>query len=918
MATTRQIAFRLKPEGGAEVISEVRRIEEAGVQANTATAAATDRATQAAERQEAQWRRNAEALRMAAQASQAQNQFNAALGVGGYGAGSASASADVFAAAFRADEDAARRAAQLKAEIDPLAAATDRYNAELREYDGLQKRGAISTMELAQAQALAKTRLDATTAALAQNTNGLTRNQVASRLNLARQGADVAVTAAMGMNPAMIAMQQGPQIADALATSGIRASAGLLAMGAALTAAAGAAAVAAAAWKDGESQALVLDRAVTGLGRTSGLTAIELETLTQSAAIRGEVSVRSARAQAAAYVQTGRIGGEVIGGLIAIGKDYAAVMGMDAEQATASLAKAMTEPDKAARELTRQIGLLDQETLAHIDTLVKHGDRLAAQKILLEALTGAVDGQAERIGSIESAWDAAARAVSNYWDELGRALYTTPDERLASLDKAIMGARDRESRGIQLSPGFITRLEEERAQLLRDQLDDDRRGRANADAADNQAAQLAQDGAPRTRTDRSGDRAARERLQRDRAAEDRAAMIELEMTRALGDVDHVRVLEDEAALRERIRQLVDDDVEAGAARTQALQEQQQLLAARAIVSERETNAAQIAAAIEVDRILGLERDVALSERSADLQERIATYVDAGRGYYDAWLKAARDQLQVEEARAEVMARIVAEAAEEQRLTLARLAGREAEVEGLERRARIASRAREIESREGLNRGEGESRAKTEIGQEIDAQAEGARRAWTKSFIDDIRQGGIREALTSQFDQSVDRLIENLVDKLFDIDWASIFNQGGGGGFGGGKGGAGDWISALFSSFTGGKKPGNNAAGTDYWSGGWTWVGEEGPELIRAPRGAQIASNARSLAMMGAGAGGGGAPAVVHNHFSGNLMTPEFWQMIQRGDVQAASVGAARGASSAVSTVHATAPSVQRVDRMMKG
>lgn len=36
--------------------------------------------------------------------------------------------------------------------------------------------------------------------------------------------------------------------------------------------------------------------------------------------------------------------------------------------------------------------------------------------------------------------------------------------------------------------------------------------------------------------------------------------------------------------------------------------------------------------------------------------------------------------------------------------------------------------------------------------------------------------------------------------------------------------------------------GNNAEGTDYWRGGPTWVGEEGPEIINLPRGTQITPN----------------------------------------------------------------------------
>lgn len=37
----------------------------------------------------------------------------------------------------------------------------------------------------------------------------------------------------------------------------------------------------------------------------------------------------------------------------------------------------------------------------------------------------------------------------------------------------------------------------------------------------------------------------------------------------------------------------------------------------------------------------------------------------------------------------------------------------------------------------------------------------------------------------------------------------------------------------------------NATGTDNWRGGWTWVGENGPELMRLPQGAQIMSNQES-------------------------------------------------------------------------
>jgi len=41
-----------------------------------------------------------------------------------------------------------------------------------------------------------------------------------------------------------------------------------------------------------------------------------------------------------------------------------------------------------------------------------------------------------------------------------------------------------------------------------------------------------------------------------------------------------------------------------------------------------------------------------------------------------------------------------------------------------------------------------------------------------------------------------------------------------------------------------------ATGTDFWQGGVSWVGENGPELVNLPRGAQVLSNSKSMAALG--------------------------------------------------------------------
>lgn len=76
-----------------------------------------------------------------------------------------------------------------------------------------------------------------------------------------------------------------------------------------------------------------------------------------------------------------------------------------------------------------------------------------------------------------------------------------------------------------------------------------------------------------------------------------------------------------------------------------------------------------------------------------------------------------------------------------------------------------------------------------------------------------------------------------------------------------------------------------AGGTRFAPGGLSLVGERGPELVNLPRGAQVIPN---HAMKGAGSGGN------TYHIQGNLLTEEFWQRIQAGDMAAAKAGADGG------------------------
>lgn len=925
--TTRNVAYRLKSEGKAELIRDAGEVKTALAGAYDGAAASADKATSAAERLE---RRNlslAQAARANAEQEARRASFDQVIGANlsarpgmqrleGTSFGlSARDSASVFEEQALAMERAEASAARLKAALDPVGAAEDRLNAELRETIELQKRGLITTDQMTEAQRRAKVEFDQTTAAIERQGKGLTRQVLASRLNLARQGADVAVTAAMGMNPAMIAIQQGPQILDALATSGIKASGSLLLLGGAVTALSAGVVVLGAEWLHGEDIALQYERAVTGIGRTAGLTAGELEALTVTAAAQGEVSEKSARQQASAYLATGRIGSEIIGGLIRIGKDYASVFGQDAEAATTSLAKAMMEPDKAGRELTRTMGLLDQAQLDQIDSLMKAGDLLAAQKILLEALDRAVSGHAEKTGEITNAWDAVGRSISNAVDQFGKWLYLTEGEKLqnfidqrARVERAggprSESERQRYDEWGERASGILGRREQREAQ-------EERRA---AEARRNRDAQLAEDRKEKPKANRSAEREAereaREALQRKRREEDIELQRDLQIAQALGDLDRGHALEREIALLGRRRQLEDDGLSVEAARTKALAEQAELSEAQAAGHQREAARISEMASMEADRLEGLDRFVLNGERRVDLAERIKRYQELEYDLVTATNMAKSDQLMIEEARLRVMERSTQEAEAENRLTLARLRGDDAAERRLSIEDRTARRARDIEKRGGLNYGDGADQARSEIQAELDAEATGARRAWLKDFIGDIRQGGIAEALGRQFESAADRLVNRLIDQLFEMDWNKIFGSTQGG-IGGGGGGWADVISKGVNFLFG-----RNANGTDYWTGGPTWVGENGPELLDLPRGSKVTEHNRSM-VAATGGSAGRQPAVTNNYFSGNLMTPDFWAEIRRGDQMAASRGASQGAGAAVNVVRRTAAMEQRETAMLK-
>ncbi|WP_421591079.1 phage tail length tape measure family protein [Shinella sp. M27] len=127
---------------------------------------------------------------------------------------------DEHVKAFRAEIE------RLTTKYQPLAQATKNYEASISEINRAHQIGVINAQQMQKAldaermayDRLKTSAMGANQAVVAANQNNPSGAQRAAGINAGYQFQDIAVTAAMGMNPLMIGLQQGTQLASVLAT----------------------------------------------------------------------------------------------------------------------------------------------------------------------------------------------------------------------------------------------------------------------------------------------------------------------------------------------------------------------------------------------------------------------------------------------------------------------------------------------------------------------------------------------------------------------------------------------------------------------------------------------------------------------------------------------------------------------------
>ncbi|WP_375275871.1 phage tail length tape measure family protein [Methylorubrum thiocyanatum] len=280
--------------------------------------------------------------------------------------------------------------------------------------------------------------------------------------NLLFQGIDVATSLQGGMNPLTVALQQGGQVLPMFVGSGgaslkesfkqaTEAAGGFLTkigpvgigLGA-LGVAATAGALAFMSYRSGQAEA---EKAIGGIGRVAGVTLGQVNALADAQAKIGGMSRGSARDIAAIYAGTGGIGGAALGSALGATRDFSKFMGVDQSEGATALASALADVSKGANDLSQRYGLLNDTQAESVRQMDAQGDRLGAQKRLLDAVRESTRGLAEQT----TGWGRITEWVANRWDELGEGVDRAVtggdlDTRLKTAQDALAEAR-REAEG---------------------------------------------------------------------------------------------------------------------------------------------------------------------------------------------------------------------------------------------------------------------------------------------------------------------------------------------------------------------------------------------------------------------------------------------------------------------------------------
>lgn len=377
-----------------------------------------------------------------------------------------------FSAAADAIGEMDRRVAALRGSVDPFYSLQRKLNQEMAEANQLYKLGALGSLEYAQSMRVLTDRMkvaEASQLVYLQNQGHihksmrLTGNEL---LNMSRQFADVGVTMAMGMNPLMILVQQGPQIADVFAQAAQRgvgfkaALAGIVEMVApfaAVAAAIGAVAVVvgtlAAAYLAGEKDANKFANAIQLTGNYANVTAQQYEDMISTVARATNASMGDTRKVMLALVASGQFTRETIEQLAPSIIQISQLSGKTKEDVAQSFLSMGSSVTDFATKLNENYHLISAAQMDHIRLLEEQGRTTEAQLYASMAIHKELaERGTENLGYLEQAWRGVGNAISWAWEQLkkwGQA--SDVSQQLTTLN-ATIAEREGQAKGAGVTP----------------------------------------------------------------------------------------------------------------------------------------------------------------------------------------------------------------------------------------------------------------------------------------------------------------------------------------------------------------------------------------------------------------------------------------------------------------------------------
>lgn len=264
----------------------------------------------------------------------------------------------------------------------------------------------------------------------------LTRNQV---LTLQYTASDIVASLGSGISPMTIALQQGPQVAQAftkeLAALGSRFG---VVIGSA-TALAVAVGILGIAYNSAANESAKLNNAIQVTNNYAGITTDGFIAMTDAIAEATNKSIASAREIASILLNTGQFQRQQIEETATSILRLAKLTDTSADEIAKSFVQMAESPGDFAETLNRQYHFLSSAQLQQIRQLEEMGNKTKATEILSRALYDYLAGvDANSLGPLSSAWAWVSKQISNASTNLKEFVAGVgPTKRIAEITKQL-------------------------------------------------------------------------------------------------------------------------------------------------------------------------------------------------------------------------------------------------------------------------------------------------------------------------------------------------------------------------------------------------------------------------------------------------------------------------------------------------